>query len=391
LPKSAETILARYDALASSGEIERDSAQLQAVAALDDLAAQLAAPRRFNRILGRLPFIKRKNGAPRGLYLWGDVGRGKTTLMDLFFEAAPEPAKRRAHFYAFMTETHERLHRARRNGDGAPDPVTRVAESLGQELKLLCLDELAVYDIADATILSRLFSTLFGAGVVLVATSNFAPRRLYEGGRNRDLFLPFIALLEERTKVLELSARADFRLEKSPACESFFLTCDQVSREEAQARIAGFLGSGPLAPASLRVNGRKIEAAAMQGRVACFDFTQICAVPVGSSDYLELTKRFDVVIIENAPQLAFDRRDEARRFIALIDILYEAKTKLVLTAEAEVERLFCADYGAEAQEFRRTVSRLHEMRSREYIEECRRRAKNREPDEAASPSHETTV
>lgn len=337
----------------------------------------------MRKFLGRLPFCKRNAASPRGIYLWGNVGRGKTTLMDLFFAAAPVHAKRRVHFYAFMTEVHERLHRARHNGEAALDPVTRVASELAREMKLLCFDEFAVYDIADATILARLFSTLLSAGVVLVATSNIEPQRLYEGGRNRDLFLPFIALLLERTKVIELSARADFRLEKSAAHEVFFVTRDPRSRSEAQARIAGCMGAGPLEPETLRVNGRKIEATATRGRTACFDFMQICGRPLGAADYSELIKHFDTIIVENAPAMNFDRRDEARRFIALVDMLYETRTKLILTAEAEAERLYCAEQGAEAQEFRRAVSRLFEMRSQQYFEDWSRRVHKSEADRVA--------
>jgi cell division protein ZapE len=378
LSKSTETLLARYEALVASGVIERDDAQLKVVEAFEDLAQRLAPPGRFRQILGSLPLFKREGRAPRGIYLWGNVGRGKTTLMDLFFSAAPVSAKRRVHFYAFMTEVHERLHRARRIGDGALDPLARVAAELAGETKLLCFDEFVVSDVADATILARLFSTLFGAGIVLVATSNTDPQRLYEGGRNRELFLPFITLLLERMKVIELTARADFRLEKSSAHEVFFVTRDPQSQGEAQARIAACLGSEVLEPASLRVNGRRIEATATRGRTVCFDFAQICGRPFGAADYLELTKRFDAIIVENVPELTFERRDEARRFIALIDVLYETRTKLVLTAEAPAERLYCAEQGTEAQEFRRSISRLSEMRSRQYIEHWGYRVKERE-------------
>jgi len=364
------TLLARYEALAAAGALERDPAQLLAVATLDALARKLAAPKRTTGF--RLPFLKRRKSAPRGVYLWGGVGRGKTTLMDLFFDAAPVAQKRRVHFYAFMAEAHERLHHARKDAGATLDPLIRVAQDLARETELLCFDEFAVYDIADATILARLFGALFDLGVVLVATSNVEPGRLYEGGRNRDLFLPFVTLLLERTTVVELDARADFRLEKTCVDAAFFVLASEGGRREAQARILAFMGGEGRQSLRLPVNGRTVEAEQIEGRKARFDFLQLCGRPLGATDYLELTRLFDALVVENVPALNYERRDEAKRFIALIDVLYETRTKLILTAEVEAERLYNAHHGPEAQEFRRTVSRLYEIRSREYIEEWRR-------------------
>jgi len=375
LHRTPESLLARYEALAAAGKIERDDAQLRAVAALGELSRDLAAKRDGVKLSWRWPWIRRaRSHAPRGVYLWGNVGRGKTTLLDLFFESAPLDAKRRVHFYAFMAETHERLHRARRNPDRERDPVTRVGWELAQETRLLCFDEFAVNDIADATILARLFGVMFRAGVVLVATSNVEPRRLYEGGRNRELFLPFIALLERRVTVIEVAARADFRLGRARAHEVFFVIRDAETRERARARIDQCLGPNPELSPRLSVNGRKIEATGADGRTVRFDFAQICGQPLCAADYKALTGQFDAFIVENAPALSLERRNEAKRFVALVDVLYDTRSKLILTSEVEPEQLYGADRGAEAREFQRTVSRLHEMRSQQYVDFCARRA-----------------
>ncbi len=228
--KTPLLLAARYDALVAEGRIVRCEAQWAAVGALDRLIGELEAQRR-----PRLPFTR--NNPPHGLYLWGEIGRGKTTLMDLFFEAAPVRRKRRTHFHAFMREVHSRLHAARRAGNGGVDPLTSVADALARETRLLCFDEFAVSDIADATILARLFSALLAAEVVVVATSNDAPRELYKGGRNRDLFLPFIDLVERRLEIVQLDASEDFRLSKRRAEEMFFLVGDAEAARAARARF----------------------------------------------------------------------------------------------------------------------------------------------------------
>lgn len=363
------SLLSRYDALASAGAIERDPAQLAALKALDRLAVELtrrapaASPFSFFTRAAPPP-------APRGVYLYGHVGRGKTTLMDLFFEAAMVAKKRRVHFHAFMAEIHARLHLARRDAKGAVDPVQSVAEALAGEARLLCFDEFSVFDIADATILARLFKTLFAQGAVVVATSNVEPSRLYEGGRNRELFLPFIALLLERMEVVELDARGDFRLTKKCVCDVFFLVRDAPSRRAAEAQLSAFMGAGPYDSLTLRVNGRALDIPCARGPVARFRFAEICGRPLGAADYLALAGRFEAIIVEDVPAMGFDRRNEAKRFITLIDVLYEAKTKLILCAEAEVADLYRADHGAEAAEFPRAASRLIEMRSQEYLDNC---------------------
>ncbi|MGA8171228.1 MAG: cell division protein ZapE [Methylocystis sp.] len=376
---SSPRLLARYDALAASGAIERDPSQLAALVTLERLAGELARPARAFR----LPSFFRRRSNTRGVYLWGNIGRGKTTLMDLFFDAAGVEKKRRVHFHAFMAEIHQRLHKARREANGGSDPVSRVAAEFSRETRLLCFDEFAVSDIADATILARLFSALFSAGVVVVATSNVPPERLYEHGRNRDLFLPFIALLQERMEVVRLDARADFRLEKAGLGEVFFVAADPTARE----RLPAHMEDGPFAPATLRVAGRDIEIPRTRDGMARFDFAEICGRPLGAADYLALAKTFDTIVVDDVPAMTFDRRNEAKRFITLVDVLYEAKTRLILSARAEAEDLYHADQGDEAREFRRTVSRLVEMRSTDYLDAwaARRSRKQLEPTRVNAP------
>ena len=352
-------LAARYEALVAEGRIVRDEAQCEALGALDRLLGELEAQRR-----PRLPWGLTRNGPPRGLYLWGEIGRGKTTLMDLFFEAAPVRRKRRTHFHAFMAEVHRRLHAARGAGNGAADPLSRVAASLARETRLLCFDEFAVSDIADATILARLFSGLFAADVTVVATSNVAPRRLYEGGRNRDLFLPFIDLVERRLEIVRLDALKDFRLSKRRAEDVFFLVPDA----EAALWARALFDAAPYETTTLAVGARRLEIARARGRTARFDFTEICGRPLGSSDYLAIAEAFDTVIVSDVPRMDYERRNEARRFITLVDILYEAKAKLILSAQAEPGKLYDAEDGSEVWDIRRAASRLAEMRSRDYLD-----------------------
>jgi len=369
--KTPPSPLSRYDALIAAGALEHDPAQTQAVEALDRLAAQLTRAQRGSFGFNFLRFLRRDDASRaqiRGVYLWGSVGRGKTTLMDLFMEAVPVSRKRRVHFYAFMAETHARLHAARHNGGAKnDDPVARVASDFAREVDLLCFDEFAVSDIADATIVARLFSTLFAKGVVVVATSNVEPGQLYENGRNRDLFLPFIALLQERMDIIRVDARADFRLEKHDGGDVYFVVSSERSRAVANSRLAAVMGAGPHPPREIPVNGRTLEVPQARDRTARFTFAEICGQPLGAGDYLTLANNFDTIVVDDVPQLDFDRRNEAKRFIALVDVLYEAKTRLILCAHAEAKDLYRADQGVEANEFRRTVSRLVEMRSSDYL------------------------
>ena len=367
-----QSITARYDALVSSGTIERDPAQVKLLRQLETLAESLRNYRlaRKPSALGWL-FSKKNPSPPKGLYVWGSVGRGKTMLMDLFFEALPVRRKRRVHFHAFMADVHERIHDFRQKlktgavkGD---DPIAPIAEALAAEAWVLCFDEFTVTDIADAMILGRLFTALFGHGVVVVATSNVEPQHLYEGGLNRALFLPFIALLQERMNIVKLEARTDFRLEKLAGSPVFYTPADEHSHAALTRAFKSLTGREHGKPVTLTVKGHLVEVPQAASGVARFSFEDLCSKPLGAADYLAIADEFETVILENIPRMTFERRNEAKRFIMLVDALYDARVKLLASAEAEAHELYRADTGREAFEFDRTVSRLIEMRSEEYL------------------------
>lgn len=365
-------LVERYEALVRDRGLHPDASQREGVKKLQGLVDALGKGRAPAAPLPRvLSAFFWQEVRPRGLYLWGNVGRGKTMLMNLFFDMAPVEKKRRAHFHAFMADVHDRLHRARRaNAGGLADPVTQVAQGIAAETRLLCFDEFAVTDIADATILARLFSTLLAEGVVVVATSNVEPSRLYEGGRNRDLFLPFIALLQQHMDVLRLAGPVDYRAQQNCTGEVFFTPADERAHAALDALFFALAGVKHGAPATIEVKRRAVFIPQTAGRVARFRFFDVCGRPLAAGDYLALAQRFDAVIVDDAPILAPEQRNEARRFITLVDVLYEARTLLALSAAAEPERLYDAPHGAEAREFKRAVSRLAEMRGRPYLESC---------------------
>jgi cell division protein ZapE len=369
---SPHSITAHYNALVISGAIERDPAQVKLLKQLEALAEALSSHRlaRKKSPLGWL-FGKKEHAPLKGLYVWGSVGRGKTMLMDLFFEALPVKRKRRVHFHAFMADVHERIHEFRQKlktgavkGD---DPIAPVAEVLAQEAWVLCFDEFTVTDIADAMILGRLFTALFAHGVVVVATSNVEPDRLYEGGLNRSLFLPFIGLLTERMQVVKLDSRTDFRLEKLAGSPVFYAPADEHSHIALTRAFKSLTGRDHGKPMTLTVKGHPVEVPQAASGVARFSFEDLCSKPLGAADYLAVAEEFHTVVLENIPKMTFERRNEAKRFIMLIDALYDAHVKLLASAEAEVHELYHADTGREAFEFDRTVSRLIEMRSEEYL------------------------
>jgi cell division protein ZapE len=369
---SPQSITARYDALVSSGAIERDPAQVKLLRQLEVLAESLGSYRlaRKPSALGWL-FSKKTPAPPKGLYVWGSVGRGKTMLMDLFFEALPVRRKRRVHFHAFMADVHERIHDFRQKlktgavkGD---DPIAPVAEVLAGDAWVLCFDEFTVTDIADAMILGRLFTALFAQGVVVVATSNVEPQHLYEGGLNRSLFLPFIDLLQERMTVVKLESRTDFRLEKLAGSPVFYTPASEQSHAALTRAFKSLTGREQGKPMTLTVKGHPVEVPQAVSGVARFSFEDLCSKPLGAADYLAVAEEFHTVILENIPKMSFERRNEAKRFIMLVDALYDAHVKLLASAETEVPELYDADTGREAFEFDRTVSRLIEMRSEEYL------------------------
>ena len=304
-----------------------------------------------------------------GLYLWGGVGRGKSMLMDLFFETAAIAPKRRVHFHAFMQETHERIFDWRQKEKAGKvkgsDPIPPIAEMVAREASLLCFDEFQVHDIADASILGRLFAQLFELGVVVVATSNRAPDGLYEGGLNRHRFLPFIDLVKTKMDVLHLDSATDYRLDRIrglPVYHTPLGASADAALDDAFEKLTDAVHGEPM---TLSLKGRAVEVPEAMHGVARFSFSDLCARPLGAADYLKIAQSFHTVIIRDVPVLGAEKRNEAKRFVTLIDALYEAKTKLILSAEAPPSSLY--EKGDGAFEFERTVSRLMEMQSADYI------------------------
>ena len=367
------TVAERYSALAHEGEIERDPAQESVALKLARLEERLAQHRlsRKSSHLGWL-FAKSKPAGPiKGLYIHGDVGRGKTMLMDLFFGLSSVERKRRAHFHEFMADVHERLNAVRQEMKAGrivdADPIRHVADALAEESWLLCFDEFHVTDIADAMILGRLFTQLFEQGVVVVATSNVEPDDLYKDGLNRALFVPFITLLRAHMDVVRLEAPKDFRLEKLSGQPVWYVPADEdaeVALNIAWQRLTGMLSGEPC---EIPMKGRVIRVAEAAKGVARFSFAQLCGQPLGASDYLRIAREFHTIILDRVPVMDYPQRNEAKRFIALIDTLYDNAVKLVASAAAEPSALYLATEGYEANEFKRTASRLFEMRSNEYL------------------------
>lgn len=369
-------VVARYTVLVAAGEITSDSAQLALARRMDQLEEALAERRLASKgsALGWLFAVKAR--PVRGLYIHGGVGRGKTMLMDAFFAAAVVRRKRRTHFHAFMAEVHERIHAfrevSRNGGKGSADPIAPVAADIAKATRLLCLDEFAVEDIADAMILSRLFEALFARGLVLVATSNAAPEGLYRDGLNRGLFLPFIAVLRQHVDVVELAARTDYRMEKLGGAAVYVTPLGASARAALDRIWRGLTGTERGEPSAITVKGRQVRVPQAARGVARFAFADLCEAPLGTSDYAAIARAFHTVFLDDIPTIADGRRDVARRFINLIDVLYDEGVKLVASAAAEPDGLYRAPTGEEAFAFRRTASRLAEMRSEAYLAAPRR-------------------
>ena len=353
-----------YDALVAAHELKPDEAQSRAVAALDRLANNQDAGL-FFRLFGS------KSEGPAGVYLWGGVGRGKSMLMDLAFDRINICPKRRVHFHEFMLETHSRLRKARENEEG--DPIEPVAEAIAAEAKLLCFDEMQVTNPADAMILSRLFTKLLAEGVKIVTTSNRPPKDLYKDGLNRDLFLPFIELIENRMLVVEVDGPTDYRLDRLTGVEVWHVpngpeTTAALSRAFFQLTDYPVEDRAKVPSEDIDVGGgRTLHVPKSLKGVAVFSFRRLCGEPRGAADYLAIARRYHTVIIVGIPVMGPAMRNEAARFVTLIDALYEHKVKLLAGADAEPEGLYPAGDGS--FEFQRTVSRLEEMRSAEYLAE----------------------
>ncbi|UCI08320.1 cell division protein ZapE [Mesorhizobium sp. B1-1-8] len=382
------TVRQRYDHLVETGAVERDPAQERVVAALDRLTDEISAKRLAHKS-SALGWLFARSRQPRetvrGLYIHGGVGRGKTMLMDIFFELLPARRKRRVHFNDFMADVQDRIqkHRAaRKNGDvREDDPIPPVARALADEAWVLCFDEFSVTDIADAMILSRLFSALFANGVVLVATSNVAPENLYRDGLNRQLFVPFIRLLERNAEVLTLDAEKDYRQEKLNRLPVYVMPADEAADRALDEAWKEMTRGKPTAQVTLTLKGRQLIVPRAAGDAARFSFADLCEKPLGARDFLAIAGRFSTVFIDHVPVLGEGKRNEAKRFILLIDTLYDHHVRLVMSAEAPPEGLYTARRGNEAFEFERTASRLIEMQSRDWLEDWAER-QEAEPAEA---------
>jgi len=369
----ASALQAAYDARVREGSIRPDPAQAAALQPLIRLEADLEAA----QPKGGLKKLFHKPESQRGVYLIGPVGRGKSMLMDLFFETSNVASRRRTHFHVFMGEIH-RLIDAWRKGDAAArkakfgqhkgdDPIPPIADYVAGEAKLLCFDEFQVTDIADAMILGRLFEALFARGVTLVATSNRLPDDLYKNGINRQLFLPFIDLLKTKVEVITIAGPHDYRLDRLRAAGTWFSPIDPDNERQFDALWREMLGPEEESGATVEVLGRKIHFPHATGGLLRASFASLCAVALGPNDYIAVAERFHTVFLDGLPKLGPNRREEARRLVILIDALYEARTHLIVLAEADPIKLYPEGDGA--FEFERTASRLQEMRSADWLED----------------------
>ncbi|ESR24060.1 cell division protein ZapE [Lutibaculum baratangense] len=374
-------VRSRYDARVAAGDIEHDTIQADLADRLDRLADQLADKRLATKSssLGWL-FARKAPPTPKGLYIWGGVGRGKTMLVDLFFGAVPVRRKRRTHFADFMGDVHERVHEMRKRlkagevkGD---DPIRPVANIIAEETRLLCLDEFHVDDIADAMVLGRLFTALFERGLVLVATSNTEPSELYRNGLNRQLFLPFLELLQQNVEVYHLDAPTDYRVLEREEANVWFAPADDQARKALDHAWCNLTGTRRGTPTEIRAKGRVLHVPEAAAGAARFSFRDLCEKPLSSGDYLRIARRFHTVFLDDIPVLPPEKRNEARRFVLLIDTLYDEATRLLASAEAPPPELH--PEGQIAPEFQRTSSRLIEMGTSAYLERAheRRHSKN---------------
>jgi cell division protein ZapE len=380
----SQSILEVYRSLRESGRLQPDAAQARAAAAFDGLARALADYHPGQKNFFGFGFGSPAEDAPKGLYLHGAVGRGKSLLMDIFFGVAPAEKKRRVHFNAFMQETHARIHewrnlsksernrRAEHVAEAHDDPIAPVAKRIFLEATLLCFDEFQVEDVADAMILGRLFEKLFQFGVVIVATSNTPPDRLYEGGLNRQLFLPFIALIKERMNVLELTGARDYRLERMAGL-NLYMTPLGPKADAAMDEAWRLLTETPRGDQlALNVLGRKLIVPQAAKAVARFSFDQLCGQPLGTADYLALARTFHTLMIDRVPRMGPELYNEARRFTLLIDTLYDERVKLICSAAVPPFELYAEGEGSDS--FTRAASRLTEMQSEDYAREGPQRA-----------------
>ena len=374
VPDYNHSVVEQLNAMTASGELKADAAQLGVAAHLDRLLSdlKLRKPAKKKSALGWM-FARKASASPsvKGLYVHGSVGRGKTMLMDMFFQMAPVEKKRRCHFHEFMADVHNRVHAHRqklKNGETKQaDPIPPVAAQLLAEAELLCFDEFTVTDIADAMILARLFTELFANGCTLVTTSNVVPDNLYKDGLNRGLFLPFIDLLKQNVEVVSLDSPIDYRMEKVKSLPVYVTPLDGAADQAMDMAWHHLTAGQVVAPVEIEMKGRSVLVPRAAGRVARFTFRDLCEKPLGASDFLAIADRFDTVFIDHIPLLSADRRNETKRFIILIDALYDHTVRLFASAAAMPEDLLGTRKGTEGFEFDRTASRLFEMRSADYL------------------------
>lgn len=361
-----------------AGVLASDPVQIQAAQALDDVLERLSG---YNPDAGLFGLFNREQ-APKGLYLWGGVGRGKSMLMDVFFRLAPTSEKRRVHFHAFMLDIHSRIAAWRkldrpqrranphhRRGDG-DDPIVPVARAIASEASLLCFDEFQVTDIANASILARLFEALWNEGVVVVATSNRPPNDLYKDGLNRALFVPFIELMPDHLVIFDFDGQTDHRLRQLTAAPVYYSPLGSDTHAAMNAAWTRITGDAKMRPTELSVQGRTLILERTGSGAARESFERLCDAALGAADYLAIAETFHTLMLDNVPQMGRDMRNQASRFVALIDALYESRTKLIISAETEPQSLYIEGDGS--FEFERTASRLIEMRSEDYLAKARK-------------------
>lgn len=370
--------LSAYRAMVAGGELAPDPSQADAAKRLQKLWEALRghdpAPLRptGNGLLGRL--LRRKpveplapEGTPKGLYLVGEVGRGKSMLMDLFFASAEMACKQRIHFHRFMQTSHARVFTWKRANPDGTDPIPPLADTIAREAALLCFDEFQVNDIADAMILGRLFQALFARGVVVVATSNVAPDDLFKGQPGRDAFLPFIALIKQRLDVVMMDVGRDFRRERMRGMRTWYVPADAFSRRALDEAFITLTGGVTSHPVTLTVTGRGLVVPEAAEGVARFDFATLCGTALGPGDYLAIATSFHTLVLDGIPRLSPDNYDVARRFINLVDTMYDQRVKLIASADASPDQLYRR--GENAKMFERTASRLDEMQSEDWLEQ----------------------
>jgi len=355
----------RYAQLVATGEVSRDPVQVAVIERLDDLRERLIAAQEeqssvIGRLIGKLNNHSPKTG-PRGLYLWGGVGRGKTWMMDLFYDSLPFPERRRRHFHRFMNEVHAALN----DLEEQEAPLEEVAAQIAAETRVLCFDELFVSDIADAMILGGLFAGLFKRGVTLVATSNIAPRDLYKDGLQRSRFLPAIELLKSNTDIVQVKGSVDYRLRRLAQAGTYLSSTAPDTSSRLEALFGEVAGRGEETTGSLEILNRPIPVVRQSENAVWFTFEALCTGPRSQDDYIEIARNFQSVIVSDVPVFNTQLEDEARRFIALVDELYDRKVNFILSAAAPPTALYRGE--RLTQQFERTSSRLIEMQSEEYL------------------------